>query len=220
MVNTLDIKNAEKNVFRLAVFDDGIWEIVLGLFFILMSVYPITRASLGPALNAILVLAILLVLAAAGLFVKQRITQPRTGLVKFGAPTKKKIKTANIITGGLVFVTIVLVILGANQMLAVPGWALFPQWLNDLSIDLIFALVIIAFFWLAAYTTGAARFYMHGVLLGAGNFATTVLRVYNDALFGWPVALAGLIITLTGVLVLAKFLQTHPLPNQGVTDVR
>ncbi len=55
MTQTLDMKNAEKQVFRLATFEDGIWEIYLGLFFTMMGFFPITRELLGPALNAVLI---------------------------------------------------------------------------------------------------------------------------------------------------------------------
>jgi hypothetical protein len=56
------------------------------------------------------------------------------------------------------------------------------------------------------------------VLLGAGNFAATVLLVYNDIQFGWPTALAGLVIAAIGASVLMKFLQQHPLPAEEGLD--
>ena len=62
MNQTLDIQNAEKQVLRLASLEDGIWEIYLGLFFILMSFYSITREILGPLLNAVFVIGMLLLL--------------------------------------------------------------------------------------------------------------------------------------------------------------
>lgn len=108
MTQTLDMNDAEKQVFRLAAFEDGIWEIYLGLFFTMMSFFPVTRELLGPALNAVLILGVTILLAATALIAKKRIILPRTGLVKFGPKTKKKVKAANIITLGLVFATSVL----------------------------------------------------------------------------------------------------------------
>lgn len=218
MTQTLDMKNAEKQVFRLASFEDGIWEIYLGFFFILMSFYDVTREILGPALNVILILGLLLLLVGLAWIVKKRVTLPRIGLVRFGAQTKKKIKAANITTIGLVLATFVLLILGANALISEPTWENLPQWFSDFDVDLIFALITVGFFSLIAYTTGVARFYLHGVLIGVGNFATTVLHFYNDVKFGWPIALAGLIITATGVAVLIKFLQEHTLPAEEVSS--
>ena len=220
MARTLDMKNAEKQVFRLAAFDDGIWEIYLGLFFFLMSFYSLTRELLGPALNAVLFLGLSLLLAAIALIAKKRISQPRTGLVKFGSRTKKKIKTANIIVLGLVLATFILLILATNSLFKEPTWEMLPQWFSDFDVDLIFVLAMVGTFCLIAFYTGVTRFYLHGVLLGVGNFATTVLLAYDDILFGWPLALASLIVAGIGVWVLIRFLQEHSLSTKENPDGR
>jgi hypothetical protein len=220
MANTINMKNTEKRVFRFAIFEDGLWEIYLGIFFILMSFYPIIREILGPVLNAVLVLGVVILMATIITLARKHVIQPRTGLVRFGQPTKKKIRVANLVTIGLVLGTLTLVILGANSLLKAPAWAYLPQWSSDFSIDLIFALVIIGFFSLIGYTTGVARFYIHGVLIGIGNLATAILLVNKDVPFGWPIALAGLIIALIGTYVLIKFLAGHPLPNEEISNDR
>lgn len=220
MTQTLDIKDAEKQVFRLATFEDGIWEIYLGSFFILMSIYNLTRELLGPAINAVFILGMSLLFAAVAVLAKKRITLPRSGLVKLNAGTKKKIKVANFIMIGLVLATFALLILSANSLLNEPNWERLPQWFSDFDIDLIFALIIVGIFCLIAYSSGIARFYLHGVLLGVGNFTTAILHAYSDVQFGWPVALAGLIITVIGVSVLAKFIRDYPLPAAEVADGR
>jgi len=220
MDQTLDMKNTEKQVLRLATFEDGIWEIYLGSFFILMSFYSVTREILDPALNAVLILGLSLLFVGIVWIAKKRITLPRTGLVKFGSQTKKKIRAANILTWGLVIVSFALMVLGANAYIREPTWEQLPQWVSDFDVDLIFTLVIIGFFSLIAYTTSVTRFYLHGVLIGVGNFVTTVLLVYNDVKFGWPIALAGLIIAAIGISVLIKFLQTYPLPNEEAADAQ
>ena len=220
MNQTLDIKNAEKQVLRLASLEDGIWEIYLGSFFFLMSFYSITREILGPLPNAIFVVGMLLLLVGLAWIAKKRITQPRIGAVKLGAQSKKKIKAAHLITWALVLATFALLVLSVNSIIREPTWEQLPQWFSDFDVDLIFALITIAIFCLIGYFTGVARFYLYGVLLGVGNFATTVLLVYQDLLFGWPIALAGLTIALMGAAVLVKFLQTHPLPSEEVANGR
>ena len=220
MNQTFDIQNAEKHVLRLATFEDGIWEIYLGLFFILMSFYSITRQILGPLLNAVFVLGMLLLLVGLAWIAKKQITQPRIGTVKLGTQSKKKIKAAHLITWALVLATFALLILSANSIIREPTWEQMPQWFSDFDVDLIFALITIGIFCLIGYYSGAARFYLYGVLLGAGNFATTILLAYHDLLFGWPIALAGLIIALMGAVVLMKFLQAHPRTSEEVANGR
>jgi hypothetical protein len=217
-MQTVNMKDAEKQVFRLATFEDGLWEIYLGLFFTLMSLYEITRELLGPALNAIFVLGVTLLLVGTAWLIKKRYTQPRAGLVKFGSRTRQKIRIANLFTWGLVLATFALLILGANSLLSEPTWERLPQWFSDFGVDLLFALLIAAFFSLIAYTTGARRFYFYGLLLGVSNFMTTVLSVYNEVKFGWPVALAGLIITAVGVSVLIRFLQDYSVSSEETVD--
>lgn len=214
MSQTNTIKDAEKQVFKLATFEDGIWEIYLGLFFSLMSIYSLTRSLFGPVVNAIFFLGVILILVGLVWLVKKSFTLPRIGIVRFGTGTKKAIKTAHIITWALVIATFATMVLSAKQLLNEPTWKALPQWVSDFDVDLIFALVIIATFSLAAYTMGLPRFYLYGVLLGVGNFASTVLLVYEGALFQWPVALAGVIIIAAGINVLVKFARQHPLPKE------
>ena len=218
MTQIFDMKNAEKQVLRLATFEDGIWEIYLGIFFTLMSFYDLTRELLGPVLNGMLFLGLLLLLAFLAVIAKKRISQPRTGLVKFGPGIKKKIKAANLITIGLVLATFALMILGTYSLLNEPTWERLPQWFSDFDVDLIFALIIVGIFCLIAYSTGIARFYLHGLLLGIGNFATTVLKSYYDVQFGWPLALAGLSVAGIGILALFKFTREYPLPAEEVVN--
>jgi hypothetical protein len=220
MSQTIHPKEAEKQVFRLATLDDGIWEIYLGLFFILMSFYSLTRSLIGPIWNLVLVLSLLLLLVSLVWLAKKYLALPRTGMVKFGSRTRKKIKTANLVTWGLVFTTIVLWILGSKKLLNEPTWARLPQWVSDFDVDLVFALVIVAIFAIIAYAMSLPRFYLHGLLLGIGNFSSTVLLVYNNVKFGWPVAAAGGIITIIGVFVLFRFLRSYPLPKMEVSNAR
>ena len=123
-----------------------------------MSFYSLTRELLGPALNGVLFLGLPLLLAVVAIMAKRRITQPRLGLVKFGSGTKKKLKTANLITIGLVLATIALMILGANSLLNEPTWDRLPQWFSDYDIDLLFVLIIVVIFCFVAFYTDIVRF--------------------------------------------------------------
>ena len=218
MSDTLHPKDAEKRVFRFATLDDGIWEIYLGLFFALMSIYNLTRSALGAVWNSVLVLGGLLLLVGVVWLVKRRLILPRTGVVKFGEGTKKRIKRAHLLTWGLVLLTFIVMILSASHLLNEPTWEKLPQWFTDFDIDLIFALVIFAFFAMIAYSVSLPRFYLHGLLLAVGNFTGAVLHAYNDAKFQWPVAIAGSIIAVIGVYVLFRFLREYPLPEMEVSN--
>jgi len=211
------MKEAEKQIFRMATFDDGIWEIFLGLFFTLLSTYNITRALLGPVINAVYILSTLFLLVGVVWVAKHRITLPRVGFVKFGENTKRTIRTGSYITWALVIITFGFLILTAKNWITEPAWEGLPRWLTDFDVDLVFALVITAVFVWAGYTLGLPRFYLHGVLLGAGNFISTVLHVYQGVDFQWPLAIGSVIIIAIGGTVLSKFLRAYPInPEEAV----
>jgi hypothetical protein len=215
MSQTNTIKDAEKQVFQLATFEDGLWEIYLGLFFALMSIYSLTRGLLGPVVNAVTFIGAALVLVGLVWLVKRSFTLPRIGVVRFGSGTKRAIKTAHLIAWTLVITTFAIMILSAGHLLNEPTWEALPQWVSDFDVDMVFALVIIATFSLAAYTMGLTRFYLYGVILGISNFTSTVLHVNEGVLFQWPVAVAAGIIIASGIMVLLKFRRKYPLPMEA-----
>lgn len=214
MAKTFNLQEAEKHVFRQAIFEDGIWEIFLGSTFFLMSFYALTREFLGPVINAILILGVIFALVGLAWLTKKYLVLPRVGMVKFGKRTVRKIKTANLITWGLVILTFALMIVGSKTILQEPVWQKLPQWVSDFDVDLVFALIIIAFFGAIAYSMGVPRFYVHGTLIGVANFISAVMQVYYGSLFQWPVALAGFLIMAVGIYILSIFLKEHPIPKE------
>jgi hypothetical protein len=214
MAKTYNLQEAEKHVFRLATFEDGIWEIFLGFTFFVMSFYALTRKILGPAINVILILGVIFALVGLAWLAKKFLVLPRVGIVKFGKITVRKIRTANLITWGLVILTFALMIMGSKTILQEPVWQKLPQWVSDFDVDLVFALIIIAFFGAIAYSMGVPRFYIHGTLIGVANFTSAVMQVYYGILFQWPVALAGFWIMAAGIYILLKFLKEYPIPEE------
>jgi len=178
----------------------------------LMSIYPLTRSLFGPAWNGILVFAGIAFLVAAGWLLKKYVVQPRSGMIKFGARTKQRIKKAQILTWGLVLATFTTWLLGSKKIFREPTWEKLPQWVSDFDIDLIFALIIVACFSLAASAIGVRRLHLYGILFGVGSFISTVLLVSYDIKFQYVLFAAGLIVVTIGILLWSRFLQDHPLP--------
>jgi hypothetical protein len=205
------LKDAERKVFRLATFNDGLWDLFLGLYLILMSAYPLTRSLFGPALNGIFILAGCGLLLIGVWLVKKHIVQPRAGMIQFGTRTKRRIKKAQILTWGLVLATCVTWLLGAKNLFPEPTWEKLPQWVSDFDVDFIFALIIVACFSLAASAIGVRRLHLYGILFGFGSFISTVLLVYQDLKFQYPLLVAGLIVVAMGTIVLMRFLRDYPL---------
>ena len=80
----LDLKQTEKASFQLAAYADGTSDISLGLVFVLLGFYPLTRTFLGPILNMVVFLAALAAIVISLQVLRSRITPTRIGLVQFG----------------------------------------------------------------------------------------------------------------------------------------
>ena len=59
MNTNLDLKQTEQASFKLAAYADGTSDLSLGQVYILLGIYPYTRAQLGPAWNFPLFLGVL-----------------------------------------------------------------------------------------------------------------------------------------------------------------
>ena len=215
MSQSNSLHKVENHVFKLATFEDGIWEIYLGLFFAMMSVHSITRNYFGPVVNAMLVLGVLVVLVGLAWLINKNHVRPRIGLVKFGAGMKKKVRISRGFLMLLVLVTLLLVVVASQGLLKESGWNNLPKWVRDFDVDLIFAIVIIILFSAIAYQLDLPRFYLYGILLGVGNFSSTVMLVYHGKLFQWPLAIAGGIILLSGISVFIRFNEKCPRPKEA-----
>ena len=156
---------------------------------ILLSLYSTTRNILGPVLNAIVFLSVVLIVVGSLSFLKSRLAPPRVGIVKFGPQTKARLKKAVIATAILVLAVLVTWYLSAsNIFLQEPTWKRLPSWVTEFDVDIFFALLTIALFSSITYSFSVQRFYLYGLLFGFGMLLSTVLRVYRGIEFQYPMA--------------------------------
>jgi hypothetical protein len=200
----LDIKNTEKASFKLANYADGTVDIGLGLVMILLGFNPLTRQSLGVTLNFILFLVGLGIIVGLQTLLKSRVAPSRVGVVRFGQRVLNRKKAAIIVTAVLVVLT-GLTWYASARGIPLPHPVLFGRY----GLDLVFAALILAVFWILGYTLGVYRYYPYGVLL-----AVAFLDPLPSSLVGWDLqlslALAGVVILLVGVFLLLRFLRVYP----------
>jgi hypothetical protein len=215
MSEQINLKDAEKRTLSLALFRDGLWDILLGCMLVALSLYPILRRALGPALNALLLIAILSILAAAWYVAKRHITTPRIGRVRLGITHRTKIRRLQIITLALVLATVALWILVQVHAIGEAVWAGAPDWVREFDTDILFAVIIIGLFSLMAAVLGIRRLHLYGWLFGLGNLGSTILEAELSLTFLFPLAIAGGIIVLVGGATLARFLHNYPIATAG-----
>ena len=211
MTGQMSRQEARRRVVQLGTFEDGLWDILLGKVFILLGIYPLTRNLLGPVLNLVLFLGILALLVVAVSAARRIFSVPRLGLARLKAGPLTRVTRIALLVATLALVLATLFMAGTAAQPAVAG---APTWLGRLSVDIFFSALIIFIFTLFAHFTGVPRLHLYGWLIGLGNLASAALMVYAGHTFSLPLALAGLIVVLTGVSLFLRFVRRYPVATQ------
>ena len=211
MTGQMSRQEARRRVVQLGTFEDGLWDILLGKVFILLGIYPLTRNLLGPVLNLVLFLGILALLVVAVSAARRIFSVPRLGLARLKSSPLTRVTRIALLVATLALVLATLFMAGTAAQPALAG---APTWLGRLSVDIFFSALIIFIFTLFAHFTGVPRLHLYGWLIGLGNLASAALMVYAGHTFSLPLALAGLIVVLTGVSLFLRFVRRYPVATQ------
>lgn len=212
MSHTINLKEIERKAFR-STFQDGLWDIYLGLLLLVMGVGPVLYNIGVPVLWILLTMIALAMLTLVAFRTgKKLITVPRMGLVEFGSKGKARKKKAAIVFTISIFVGIILFI-GALVMYSS---SLGRQNLG-LAIAIVGSLGLIIVFGLGAYFLEFERLYLIGVLYAL----PLPLLILVDKLFGvdlgfWSTALPASIILIIGMVIFLRFLHNYPIPDEAL----
>jgi len=190
MIEDINLKEIQRKVY-LTFFQDGLWDIFLGLFILGWGLSILTEAAYLPGVS-------FLGIYFAIWGIKKWLIYPRIGYVRFSASSRRRI-TARFI----IFLTVVL-LLGITAGL-VWGIGTRPQWLADY-FPLIFNGMLAAIVCLAAYWARVNRFYLHAVLI----FLGAVFHLWLGIRWEFGFIGAGGIIVLIGLGILIIFLRKYP----------
>ncbi len=210
MKSSLNLKEIEKRAFR-STYEDGLWDIYYGLMIILMAGI-LTRPIEGYGwVNLVFLVAgyaAAFLLFRAG---KKYITVPRLGMVTFGEIRKKKNHTMRLILVVFLFLQILLLV-GTFVALVNP---VAGNWLDRqlagnnelLLVSLVAALILCVGIPIVAYFSDFSRGYYIAILMALAVF---VMLFFERALY--PIII-GLLIVLSGLVLLFRFLKRYPLPG-------
>ena len=207
MSQPINLKELELKAWR-SVFQDGLWDIFLGLLLLAMAVWALLSdvgfsESLGMAIFIGLEVLAMLVLWAG----KKIVTVPRIGRVKFGLKRKTRLNWVRVI----LFIS---VLVGAGVFLAALAMrSNRPEWLNAAfffpAAWMVNAIVV---FSLGAYFLDFSRLYLIGVMYALPVPLDIMFRKFVDIdlsfiAFGIPAA----VILIIGLVMLVRFLRDYPL---------
>jgi len=214
MSQDLDLKTLERRAFR-STYQDGLWDIQLGLIVIGMAVFVFRPEEGYSLLNLMGLLAACL---AANLIFwagKKFVTVPRMGQVRFGEIRKQKARMLAMIMAVFVLVQGGIVLLTAlswrnPELGAKIIFVLNVGNMERLMVATVGSLFVGPSFIMIAYFNDFLRGYYIAILMALAVF---LMILFNQPIY--PLILGGLII-VPGLVLFVQFLRQHPLPSQEV----
>ena len=218
----MSLKEAERKAFRLSTSQDGLYDIFIGMFIILFSFNPwLDENGLRTPWNFFLTEGLVLLILLGVLLAKKFVVAPRIGQVRFGAERKQRMRRLAI---GMAIIFLITVALFAMTVSAIyyrePIFQGSIEWALPLDpVHTMAGVFIFALFSLIGYMNDYVRLYLYGFLYGLGYVVSTMLQDITGNLFYWPMALVGLVVALTGLVLFVRFLREYPLPQEPVLEV-
>jgi hypothetical protein len=215
MSDITDLRQVQRRVFQLITFEDGLWDLLLGITFMFLAIYPVTRELLGPEWNLVLFLSLLALVVVGQLVLRHFVSRPRIGYAQ--SRRSPKMRLLVIFTFVMVLITFGLVIL----TLLSPGSGATSSEPIEVStersytVELIVLLVMGGVFSAMGYLFGVTRLYFYGWMLGFANLAFVYMEHNAGWTFALPMAIAAGIIMFIGFVLLVRFLRKYPVRVEG-----
>jgi hypothetical protein len=210
MSEITDFRQIQRRITQLTSFEDGFWDLLLGIIFLLLSIYPLTRERLGPEWNVVLFLGLLALMVMGQLALRYFVSGPRIGYV---VPRRsEKLLLVLILTVGSVLITFGLLMLtllspGAESTPSPPTAASAGR---SYIVEFIVLFLMGGLFSLMGYLFRVTRLYSYGWMLGLAYLASVYLEHNAGWTFHFPSAIAASIILLIGFVLLIRFLRKYP----------
>ncbi|MCA9913929.1 MAG: hypothetical protein KC496_11295 [Anaerolineae bacterium] len=197
-----NLKELERRAYR-ATFQDGLWDIYLGLVLIGFGSMPFLRNTVSEAASIVFYSALLVLAMTMLIGGKRSITVPRLGYVRFGKERQRKLSRARLLLIGSVAAGVLFFGLTLGNIVGLTGF----------SVLLAGALLIV--FGGLAYFLDYHRLLLYAILCSLSlpvGIALENAGVVRDA----PTVfiLTGGLALLIGVILLQRFLSHYQLPPE------
>jgi hypothetical protein len=208
MSHQISLKEAERKVFR-ATYNDGLWDIFLGCFFLMFAIAPYLSSSLGDFLSTLVFLPFWGLVYLVIWLLRKYVVTPRVGSVKYGRARKTKLVKFSVV---MLIVNVIAFILG---LIAAMNFGRIPGQM----FTVIFGLILLIGFSIAAYFLDFNRLYIYGLLVGLSPLIGEWLWSQGYVTHhGFPVTFGittGIMI-LVGLVVFVRLLRDNPVPIEGI----
>jgi hypothetical protein len=211
MAQGINLKELERKAWR-SVFQDGLWDIYLGLLLLAMAINALLSDTGVPEGLSTPIYVGLVLLAMAVLWAGKRlVTTPRMGRVKFGQRRQARLRwlrvalAASVLVGLLVFLATLAA--GAQRPAGQGLIGFFPA---------VWAVCVLALAGVGAYLLDYPRLVLIGAMYALAPALDLALRNLTGldlSLLAFAVPAA--VILVVGVAVLIRFLRDYPLPVEA-----
>jgi len=205
---TINLKELERKAWK-SFFQDGLWDIYLGLLLMAMAINAwLSDAGFPKAWYYTIYIGLILISALILWTGKKFITVPRMGRVKLGPKGKERRKKSMILL-------IASLVVGAGRfLLALATRDRQPEWLN---VSLVFpagyVLNMLVVFSLGAYFLDFNRLYLIGLMYALPvpvDILLHELAGIDVSFFAFAVP-AAVVLTI-GIVLFVRFLRDYPVP--------
>ena len=191
MSDMFNLRHVERRAWRL-YFEDGLWDIFLGLLF------------LGGGLRSLTGNLWYYLLIAAGVLVvilgKRWITLPRLGQIQFSPQRQQRgnvVRIEALVVLLLTAVIFILLVMGVD--------------LSGLPVSWLFVVMVPGIFLLMAYMLDFTRLYGYTVLVA---IFTVLGEFVGNPQAAWAQIIAGLVPLAVGIVLLVRFLRRYPVVDE------
>ena len=215
MSQTVDLRDIEKRVAQ-SYHQDGLADIALGIFLSAQGVMMLFAAQADEAWwqRQGLYLGIVMIGGVIYWAGMKYITRPRMGSVRAGPGGKARLRKTLLIT--IIVVAVSWALFGLVLPARSRGW--WPLWLpglDEFTVPMIFALLILIVFGLGAYFTAFNRLLIVGIIFAAALLISeALLRTAGEMIAAIPFLVGGAVVLLMGIVILVRFVQMNPIPSE------
>lgn len=206
MSQGIDLKKLERKAWR-SVFQDGLWDIYLGLLLLAMAIFKLLSDSSLSELQSMIIYLGLMAVSMLVLWAGKRfITVPRMGRAKFGPKGKARKRKARVVLAVSVLVGVVVFFI---TLLGFEG-----NWSEGLPLQFIIPAIwsvnMLVVFGLGAYFLDFDRLYLIGLMYALA----LPLQISADEFLGidlgfFAFAVPAAVILIVGSVVFVRFLRNY-----------
>ena len=208
MSQKISLKEAERRAFR-STYNDGLWDIFLGCFFLTFIIALYLSPILGDFWSSVAELPFWALVYLAIWLIRRYVVAPRIGRVTFGPARKARLRKFTLVLLAINVAAFILALIAAFSFGSVPGQVT----------GVIFGMILLVGFSLAAYFLDFSRLYIYGLLVGLSPMVGEWLWAHGYASHhGFPITFgtsAGIMI-LVGLAVFVRFLRDNPVLAEGI----